>query len=492
MKKGKLLRIIGVGVGVIILIVLGGFIGKLTGEYVQLTSENTSLEVSVSESKQTNQSLQDELEKVKKECDSSIGAANGEWLIIKTTDAISRINTKSNKIEKLYDIAFLKGNSSHVKLINSEVLFTYQDKLFKGDLEGKATPFIEEEIHEWELKEDLRTQKAWVIGYLEDGGIQIRSLNTEEVINLPEATSADIYNDHILYGTKMAGLWCMDLNGQKEQIFNMGSLYDKEYRDGKQSAKLLWQYEDQIYFSIDKHNTLDSYYKTALYRYDLKKRENVYLGEETSVFDHTVKYNLEPERGSIIVEYLHGKGELHRSRIEAMSGSFKEEIEGFIDECGEYVYEITSVGDQFEYFICEYNKANGDKKLICKIDANDYYNGFRQEQAIKVGDAIYFTDYTHYLTPKEIADGMTWPPRMTYCKVNIKTKQVNRITQTAYETQKKQEKVISDKSGTDYEVRYGEEGESFYQGLYKYSPSKEPEVIYKSDQDMHIVSLWYI
>lgn len=68
MNKSKLLKGIGLGVGAIIVIVLGIFIGKAIGEYVQLTAENTSLEVRVDQSEEANQSLKEELGQVKKEC----------------------------------------------------------------------------------------------------------------------------------------------------------------------------------------------------------------------------------------------------------------------------------------------------------------------------------------------------------------------------------------------------------------------------------------
>lgn len=213
-------------------------------------------------------------------------------------------------------------------------------------------------------------------------------------------------------------------------IVNYGNIYS-----GQLTSQFLGVYQNQVYFSIDKHNIDDKWYEGKVYRYDPQTGKVVCLREELSVFDKKLEYEIETDRGSIIIHYRSERHSMDHIRIDAMSGAFQNRIETTIDERSDinerYIYEVVTLDESYDFFICEYDKETKKTRVICAIDFYDSYQGRRLEKPIREGNTIYFTDCTHYLTSEEELNPV-WPPIVHYYKVNIVTNQVIRITEKEF------------------------------------------------------------
>ncbi len=250
-----------------------------------------------------------------------------------------------------------------------------------------------------------------------------------------------VHQDKMTYAVESDVLWMIDEQGNRGPLVNLDALYIKDYARKKESGEFLWQYGNNVYFVIRKYDTLDEYNEDTLWRYDLVQRKAVRLTETSSAFNRGVSYTLEAERGTIRIEYCPGRRELSRERIDPITGGRQEWIAQYayngrecrIAEEGDLIYEVVRPEGEQAYFICEYNQTTKKRRLLCEVDTTDFYARQLPEPAIKVEDDIYFMDYTHYLTPEEEVAKENWEFEAAYCKVNVKTAQVSRVSKEAYE-----------------------------------------------------------
>ena len=250
-----------------------------------------------------------------------------------------------------------------------------------------------------------------------------------------------VHQDKMTYAVESDVLWMIDEQGNRGRLVNLDALYIKDYARKKESGEFLWQYGNNVYFVIRKYDTLDEYNEDTLWRYDLVQRKAVRLTETNSAFNRGVSYTLEAERGTIRIEYCPGRRELSRERIDPITGERQEWIAQYayngrecrIAEEGDLIYEVVRPEGEEAYFICEYNQTTKKRRLLCEVDTTDFYARQLPEPAIKVEDDIYFMDYTHYLTPEEEVAKENWEFEAAYCKVNVKTAQVSRVSKEAYE-----------------------------------------------------------
>ncbi len=250
------------------------------------------------------------------------------------------------------------------------------------------------------------------------------------------------HKDIMTYKVENDVLWMIDEQDNKGRLVNLDAFYRKAYKRQKETGEFLWQYGSSVYFAIRRHDTIDDYNEDTLWRYDLVQRKAMKLIERESVFGMGVSYILEAERGTIRVEYCSFRHNLSRVRIDPITGEYQEWIAQYYyddSECsiakeGALVYEVVCHKGESDYFICEYNKETKQHRLLCKVDDTDYYGGKFPEAAIKVDDDIYFMDYTYYLTPEEVAQQEEGTFEAAYCKVNVKTAQVSRVSKETYES----------------------------------------------------------
>lgn len=247
------------------------------------------------------------------------------------------------------------------------------------------------------------------------------------------------YKDRMTYNVEDDVLWMVDEQGNKGRLVNLDAFYKKDYDRVEETGDFLWQYGSNIYFVIKRYDALEEYNEDTLWRYDLIKRKATRLTETMSVFDRGVAYILEPERGTIRVEYCAYRHDLSRERINLITGEHQEWIAQYhhsgnctITQEGELIYEVVCPKGERSFFISEYNLATKEQRLLCKVDDGDFYAHFCPKDAIKVGDDIYFMDYTHYLTPEEAEQDGEFEG--AYCKVNVKTTQVSRVSKETYES----------------------------------------------------------
>ena len=246
------------------------------------------------------------------------------------------------------------------------------------------------------------------------------------------------YKDIMTYKIEDDVLWMVDEQGNKGRLVNLEAFYRRDDEEVEETGEFLWQYGSNIYFSIRRHYNLEECNEDTLWRYDLMKRKATRLTEATSVLNRDVDYILEPERGTIRVESCAFRTNLTRERIDLITGEHQELIAQYHDSSncsivqeGELIYEVVCPKGEKDFFICEYNLETKEQRLLCKVNDGDFYGGFRPEPAIKVGDDIYFMDYTHYLTPEEAEQDGHFEG--VYCKVNVKTAQVSRVSKETYE-----------------------------------------------------------
>lgn len=238
-------------------------------------------------------------------------------------------------------------------------------------------------------------------------------------------------------------LWMVDEQGNKGYLTNLDAFYKRDHIRIKETGEFLWQYGSNVYFAIRRYDTIDEYNQDTLWRYDLVQRKATQLIEAESTFDRGVSFILEAERGAIRVEYCAFRHNLSRVRIDPITGEYQEWIAQYHydddSECsiakeGALVYEVVCPKGKGDFFICEYNEETKQHRLLCKVDDIDYYGGKLPQAAIKVDDDIYFMDYTHYLTPEEVKQKQEETFEGAYCKVNVKTAQVSRVSKETYES----------------------------------------------------------
>ena len=264
----------------------------------------------------------------------------------------------------------------------------------------------------------------------------IISLDTELV------STEIVHQDQMTYAVENDVLWMIDEQGNRGRLVNLEALYLKANPRQEESGKLLWQYGNNVYFVVRKYDTLDEYNEDTLWRYDLVQRKAVRLIETYGAFNHAASYTLEEERGTIRIEYSPGRHEMYLVRIDPITGEEQEWIAPYvyngseysIAQEGELIYEIVRPEEEDAYFICEYNQNTKERRLLCEVDTIDYYAGKLPEAAIKVEEDIYFMDYTYYLTPEEEVAKDDRDLKAVYCKVNVKTAQVSRVSKEAYES----------------------------------------------------------
>lgn len=258
-----------------------------------------------------------------------------------------------------------------------------------------------------------------------------------------ESVSTEIvHQEQMTYAVENDVLWMIDEQGNRGRLVNLEALYVKAYREQEESGEILWKYGNNVYFVVRKYDTLDEYNEDTLWRYDLVQRKAFRLTETMSVFNRGVSYALEAERGTIRIEYCPGRRELSRERIDPITGERQEwiaqypynSIECSIAEEGELIYEVVCPEGEEAYFICEYNLNTKEHRLLCEVDTTEFYSRKNPEAAIKVEDDIYFMDYTYYLTPEEETARENWDFEAAYCKVNVKTAQVTRVSKETYES----------------------------------------------------------
>ncbi len=251
-----------------------------------------------------------------------------------------------------------------------------------------------------------------------------------------------VHQDQMTYAVEDDVLWMIDEQGNRGRLVNLEALYLKANPRQEESGELLWQHGNNVYFIVKKYDTLDEYNEDTLWRYDLVQRKAVRLIETHSTFNRGVSYILEAERGTIRIEYCPGLRQLSRERIDPITGEIQEWIAQYpyngrecsIAQEGELIYEVVCPEGEEAYFICEYNLNTKEHRLLCEVDTTDFYSRKNPEAAIKVEDDIYFMDYTYYLTPEEEAARENWDFEAAYCKVNVKTAQVSRVSKETYES----------------------------------------------------------
>lgn len=247
--------------------------------------------------------------------------------------------------------------------------------------------------------------------------------------------------DIMTYSIDNDMLWMIDEQGEKGRLFKVKVLDDEKKRRGEKEVKILWKKDHNIYFLVQWYDEYEEYIEADLYRYDLIERKATRLVEAFGVFDSEVEFTFEEERGTIRVKSLVVLHYIDHTRIDAITGEYLETIAQMpyimekesAEDDDLYDYEVISPKGKQDFYICEYNKKTKEKRLICKIDGSDYYAGYYPEPAVKVGDEIYFMDYTYYVKPGEVdrrtEDGERIP---IYCKVNVKTGLVSRVKEKEY------------------------------------------------------------
>jgi hypothetical protein len=119
--------------------------------------------------------------------------------------------------------------------------------------------------------------------------------------------------------------------------------------------------------------------------------------------------------------------------LEAISPGPQVEDKENTKEDNVYEYEIIRPKGKSDFYICQYNKQTRKNRLICKINIFSYYDAIEPGPVVKLGDEIYFMDYTYYITQEELDNREKGAPRpIAYCKVNVKTGVVSRVKEQEY------------------------------------------------------------
>ncbi len=235
-------------------------------------------------------------------------------------------------------------------------------------------------------------------------------------------------------------LWMVDEEGSRGCLLDLTTLYKgarAQSDDGESRSYYLGQLGENIYFTI--RSVLaqcdGELYVADVYRYDLLKREAIFLVEVNNVFDRHIDIHLEQDRGTITLNRVVVRHYISWERVDALTGETKEYIgqacgrDGnsyFAKEEG-LIYEVISPKEERDFFISEYNEQTKQQRLICKVSTLDYYAGYSVDPPVKDGDIIYFMDYHYYLTPEEEKVSRKFNP--VYCQVNVKTGEVSRVSE---------------------------------------------------------------
>lgn len=248
------------------------------------------------------------------------------------------------------------------------------------------------------------------------------------------------HKDVMTYSIDNDMLWMIDEKGEKGRLFKVKVLKDVKQKEGKIETKFLWQKDHNIYFIVKRYDELEEYIEADLYRYDLIKRKVVYLTGGYGAFSD-VDFEFEEERGTICICSVTAKHEVTILRLDAVLGEYLEAIspgpqvedKESTKEDNVYEYEIIRPKGKSDFYICQYNKQTRKNRLLCKINTFSYYDAIMPGPVVKLSDEIYFMDYTYYVTEEDRENhvGKAGKP-FVFCKVNIKTGVVNRVTKDEY------------------------------------------------------------
>lgn len=223
-------------------------------------------------------------------------------------------------------------------------------------------------------------------------------------------------------------LYMVDSAGNKGRLINLSALCYGDDEMDENERELLWHYKESVYFTTRCRNKEDDYREDLLYRYDLIQRKVVCLHLSTAYWEDQCAYSLEKERDTILVKTTLFK-DYFCDRIDRLTGEVRADVQQEqIAREGAISYEIIGPEDQTDYFITAYHNDTKEEQLLCKADRSYYELEKVVYPAIKIGDEIYFMDYSHYLSDEE-KDRDVWPYPVAYCKVNVKSCEVTRMNE---------------------------------------------------------------
>lgn len=231
-------------------------------------------------------------------------------------------------------------------------------------------------------------------------------------------------------------LWMKEEDHKKARLYLISSLYDEHFFPKDQWYEILGSDRENVYFLVGKKEDQDEYCWVSIYRYDLLEHRLIEVKRiESAFYGIDCKWYNEDE---LYIEYGIVRHYLDRICINKLTGEVTKSFTGDSLEEGNMCYKILSPKLADCYYICEINKETGEERLLCKKDIPDYYAMKRCEYFFKVGDAIYFNDYTYYWAEEEKQVAQN-PPLTVYCKVDVHTGEVKRVTEE--EIKKQYEKV---------------------------------------------------
>ncbi len=371
---------------------------------------------------------------IKKQCDFDVKdikvfkknpEKRDEWIYYSMADGIYRVTGEGKDKKKLY--AF--GEDSFWDYVQAQgqteeaIYFTYQNRLYKGDIEGVKSECISEEIdNAYRITMDEITKKKWLI-YTEKGFEITHAIDLETMQDIKLSRrgigNLFIYNDEFIYDTPVfmlegmnaLSIYSCDQKGNEKVLIhaddylkdkNKGVLQDVQ--DIKSCITDVRQ--GHVYFHIA------DYMRSYVELFDLE----IALGRVKSIlsFGDTQACYIGAKANEHYIEVSHEATSQDGISVLLDKETYQQKAKGEVigsDENGIYLENGGAI-----YHL---NPHTGSTTKLAEAFPMDWEQDNKSNHDVKIGKWIYFMDYENH--PTDVSSELRKQMPALLYRVNVDT-----------------------------------------------------------------------